>query len=66
LKIKLKACHFDISEVIEAESQAVLHTLTKLDFQDAFKKWQKHLEQCICAERDYFEGVGASKPKVSF
>jgi hypothetical protein len=38
LKIKLKGCHFDIVEVIEAELQAVQNTLTELDFQDAFKK----------------------------
>jgi hypothetical protein len=56
LKIKLKGHHFDTTEVTEAESQAVLNTLTKNDFEDAFKKWQKHWEQCIHAERDYFEG----------
>jgi hypothetical protein len=36
LKIKLKGNHFDAIEVIEAESQAVLNTLTEHDFQDAF------------------------------
>jgi hypothetical protein len=44
LKIKLKGRHFDTNEVIEAESQAVLNTLTEHDFQDAFKKWQKRWE----------------------
>jgi hypothetical protein len=34
LKIKLKGRHFDTVEVIEAESQAVLNTLTEYDFQD--------------------------------
>jgi hypothetical protein len=58
LKIKLKGCRFDTTEVIEAESQAVLNTLTEHNFQDAFKKWQKHWEQCIHAEGDYFEGDG--------
>jgi hypothetical protein len=38
--MKLKDRYFDTSEVIEAESQAVLNTHTKHDFQDAFKKWQ--------------------------
>jgi hypothetical protein len=38
LKIKLKGLHFDTLEVIEAESQAMLNTLTEHDFQDAFKK----------------------------
>jgi hypothetical protein len=37
LKIKLKGT----IEVIEAESQAVLNTLTEYDFQNAFEKWQK-------------------------
>jgi hypothetical protein len=52
LKIKLKG-HID---VIEAESQAMLNTLTEHDFQDAFKKWQKHRKHCIHEEGDYFEG----------
>jgi hypothetical protein len=38
LKIKLKVRHFVTTEVIEAESQAVLDTLTEHAFQDAFKK----------------------------
>jgi hypothetical protein len=42
LKIKLKGHHFDTTEVIEAESQVVLDTLTEHDFQDAFKKCQEH------------------------
>jgi hypothetical protein len=37
LKIILKGRHLDTIEVIEAESQAVLSTLTEHDFQDAFK-----------------------------
>jgi hypothetical protein len=35
LKMKLKGCCFDTIEVIEAELQAVLNTLTEHDFQDA-------------------------------
>jgi hypothetical protein len=37
--MKLKGRHFETIEVIEAESQVVLNTLTEHDFQDAFKKW---------------------------
>jgi hypothetical protein len=29
---------------VEAESQAVLNSLREHDFQDSFKKWQKHWE----------------------
>jgi hypothetical protein len=58
LKINLKCRHFDTTEVIEEELQAVLNTLTERDFQDAFKKLQNHCERCISAEGDYFEGDG--------
>jgi flavin reductase (DIM6/NTAB) family NADH-FMN oxidoreductase RutF len=37
LKLKLKGCHFDTTDVVEAEGQAVLNTPTKDNFQDAFK-----------------------------
>jgi hypothetical protein len=33
LKIKLKGRHFDTTEVMEAESKAVMNTLTEQDFQ---------------------------------
>jgi hypothetical protein len=56
LKIKLKGRHFDTIKVIEAESQAVLNTLTEHDFQDAFEQWQKRWERRIRANGDYFEG----------
>jgi hypothetical protein len=41
LKIKLRCCHFDATEVIEPESQTLLNSFTEHDFQNAFKKWQK-------------------------
>jgi hypothetical protein len=37
VKVKLKGLHFDTTEVMEAESQAVLNTFTEHHFQDAFK-----------------------------
>jgi hypothetical protein len=58
LKIKLKGHHFDTVEVIEADLQAVLNTLTEHDFQDVFKKCQKCWEWCISMEGDYLEGDG--------
>jgi hypothetical protein len=56
LNIKLKGRHFDTIEAMEAESQAVLNTLTEHTSQDEFKKLQKRWELCIRAEGDYFEG----------
>jgi hypothetical protein len=58
LKIKLRGHHFDTIEVTEAGSQEVLNTLTKHDFQNAFKKWQKCLLRCIHMKGDYFKGDG--------
>jgi hypothetical protein len=55
LKIKLKGRHFDTTEVTEAESQAVLNTLTEHDFQAALQKWQKRWERCVGAEGDYIK-----------
>jgi hypothetical protein len=39
--MKLQGHHFDTTEVMVAESQAVLNTLTEHGFLDATKKWQK-------------------------
>jgi hypothetical protein len=52
--------------MIEAESQAVLKTVTGQDFQDALKKWQKRWEICIHAEGDYSRVMLASRPKDTF
>jgi hypothetical protein len=41
LQLKIKGHHFNTTEVIEAESQAVLNILTEQDFHVAFKKMQK-------------------------
>jgi hypothetical protein len=38
LKIKLRGRHLDTIEVMEAESQSALNTLTEHDFQDALKE----------------------------
>jgi hypothetical protein len=44
--------------MIEAESQAVLNTLTEHDFQDALTIWQKRWERCIRGKGNYFESDG--------
>jgi hypothetical protein len=40
-KIKLKGHHFDTSQVVETESQAVLNILTEHDSQDEFKNGRR-------------------------
>jgi hypothetical protein len=38
---------------------AVLNILTECDLQGTSRKWQNHLEQCLRAERNYFEGLNS-------
>jgi hypothetical protein len=56
LNIKLKCSHFDRIEVIEAESQAVLNSLTEHDFQDAFQKMVEALGTVLTSGRELFRG----------
>jgi hypothetical protein len=46
----------------------MMNIFTEPDFQEAFKKWQKHWEHCIHEEADYFEGdfsqMTAPVPKI--
>jgi hypothetical protein len=41
LRIELKGCNFDTTEVIEAESQAVLNMLIEHNFQHTFKNGRR-------------------------
>jgi hypothetical protein len=67
LKIKLKGRYFDTIEVIEAELQAVLNTLTEHNFQDAVKKMAETLGAVlICGRDNFLRVVVASRPKVRF
>jgi hypothetical protein len=66
LKIKLKGRYFDTIEVIEAESQAFLNTLTEHDFQDAFKNGRSAGNGTYAWKRTTTRFMMASWPKVSF
>lgn len=55
LKIKMKSRRFVSVEDIQTESRAVMNTLTKKDFQDAFKSRQKYWDRCIRSQEYYFE-----------
>jgi hypothetical protein len=56
-KIKLRDRHFDTTEVIEAESQAVLNTLIEHNFQDAIQnggaRWQHQSRKLWMARYTY-------------
>jgi hypothetical protein len=36
--------------------QMGLPVIPRKAYQDCFQKWQRHWEQCINAQREYFEG----------
>jgi hypothetical protein len=69
LKIKLKGHHFHTMEVVEAESQAVLNTLTEHEFQDAFEKKKngKHAGNSAYVQKGAISRVMvASRSKINF
>jgi len=55
LKLRMKGQRFDTNEEIQEESQWVLDTIPKRDFQGCCQVWQK---RCIYAKGEYFEGDG--------
>jgi hypothetical protein len=60
LKIKLKGHHFDRIVMFEAQSQALLNTLTEHDFQDAFRNGRNARKGTTSRV------MVASMPKVTF
>jgi hypothetical protein len=66
LKIKLKDRHFDTDEVIEAESQAVLNTLTGHNFQDEFKNGRSDGNGVYTRKGTASRITVASRSEISF
>jgi hypothetical protein len=66
LKIKLKDRYFDTTEDIESKLQAVLNTLTKHDFQDAFKNGRNAGNNAFMWNGTTCRVLVVSRPKVSF
>jgi hypothetical protein len=58
MKLKLKGRRFDTIEVIQAESQRVLDTVTEKDYKEAFQKWRRRWERCLHSGGNYFEVDG--------
>jgi hypothetical protein len=63
LKIKLKCRHFHTTEVIEAESRAVLETLTEREFEDAFKNGRSAGKGAYTRKGTTSRVMVASRPK---
>jgi hypothetical protein len=64
LKLKLKGHHLDTSEVMDAESQGVLNTLTEHDFQDAFKNGKSVRKDAYRRKGTTSRAMVASRPIV--
>jgi hypothetical protein len=65
-KIKLKGRHIDKIEVIGADSQAVLNTLTEHDFQDAFENGRSVGNGAYSRKGTASRVMVAGRPKVRF
>jgi hypothetical protein len=66
LKIKPIGLHFDRIDVIEADSLAVLNTLTEHDFQDALKNGRSVGNGAYARRGTTSTAMVASSPRVSF
>jgi hypothetical protein len=66
LKTKLKGSHVETIEVIEAESQTALNTLTEHNFQEAIKKWQNVENGAYGRKGTNSRVMVYSRPKYSF
>jgi hypothetical protein len=66
LKIKLKGHHLDTTEVIEAELQAALNTLTEHGFQDGFKNCRSSGNGAYSRKGTTSRAILASRRKVNF
>jgi hypothetical protein len=65
-KINLQGRHFDTSEAIEAESQAVLNTITEHDFQDAGQNGRNAGNGAYAKKGTILWLMVANRPRVSF
>jgi hypothetical protein len=64
--MNLRGCHFDTTEVIEAESQAVLNTFTEHNFQEAFNIGRRAGNSAYARKGTTSKVIVAGTPKVSF
>jgi hypothetical protein len=64
LKINLKSHHFDTLRWPSQNHRWCWTPSQNTTFQMHLKKWQKHWEQCICVEGDYFEGDGGYQARI--
>jgi hypothetical protein len=60
MKLRLKGQRFVSIEEAQAESQQILNTLTPVDFNECFQKWQNRWDHYMQAKGDYFKGDGGN------
>jgi hypothetical protein len=56
LKHSLKGTHFQSIEDIQRKMTDLLKGFTQNDFQKCFHAWKEHMQHCIEAKGNYFEG----------
>jgi hypothetical protein len=66
LKIKHKSGHFDTTEVIEAESQALLNIFAEHNFQDTLKNGRNAWKSAYARKGSTRRIMVTSRPKDGF
>jgi hypothetical protein len=66
MKLKPKGRRFDTIVEIQDESQRVLDTLTKKDFQEAFQKWKRRWDRCNIRKGTTSRVMAADRPYGEF
>jgi hypothetical protein len=56
MKIKMKGQRLEDTLQIQVESQVVLDSITKQEFQKCFQQWKRCWVQCMNSKEDCFEG----------
>jgi hypothetical protein len=65
LNIKLKGRHFDTTDVMEVESQAVMNSLTEHGFQEAFKNGRSDWNGAFARKGTTSSVMAASRLKIN-
>jgi len=56
MKRNLKGKHFADVEEVKRKTTEALANIKEDEFKNCFEQWQKRMDKCIAANREYFEG----------
>ena len=56
MKDSLRGIRFQSTEKLKEASESYLKRLQKKDFEEVFQDWERHMQKCVDARGNYFEG----------